>query len=32
VFIGNDGSTLSNIALTFLGMFQKVPFFIKDKI
>jgi hypothetical protein len=32
VFIGRDGLTLSNIALTFLGMFRKVHFFFKDKI
>jgi hypothetical protein len=27
VFIGRDGPTLSNIALTFLGMLQEVHFF-----
>lgn len=32
VFIGRDGPTLSNIALTFLGMFQKVHFYFKDQI
>jgi hypothetical protein len=30
VFIGRDGPTLSNIALTFLGMFQKVHLFFKN--
>lgn len=32
VFIGRDGPTLSNIALTFLGMFQMAHFFFKDNI
>jgi hypothetical protein len=31
VFIGRDGPTLSNIALTLLGMLQEVHFF-KDRI
>ena len=32
VFIGRDGPTLFNIALTFLGMFQTSHFFFKDNI
>jgi hypothetical protein len=32
VFIGRDGPTLSNIALTYLGMSEKVHFFFEDKV
>lgn len=32
VFMGRDGPTLSNIAVTFLGMFQMAHFFFKDNI
>jgi hypothetical protein len=32
VFIGRDGPTLSNIALTLHGMLQQVHFFFKDSI